>query len=206
MLLAIRHKDRHAIDQKRARKLVDNCSEHFVEIGFSVELSPKFDQCVAVVVASAVEEPVDSSLNPFSNGIKKNRDHENGEHEARRPRTGNSRMNEDSGQSNRSEVNACDRRGGECVRHAALENKINVHQTVTNNRVTEGQRQNAKRDDRQLNSGPAKQERHGVKHGEGHDRKNCAASDPFQLLAQNWAVRNPIAVKKDHGRRDEVND
>ena len=93
------------------------------------------------------------------------------------------------------------------VNHAPLEDQVHIHQAVTNDGVTERQGQQPQRQHRHLHRGSGQrpgQERNYIKQGEGCNRQNGAAGDPFKLLPQYGSTRPTIAIQQHAGGNHEV--
>src|ERR1700675_3305791 len=67
--LTRREENRHSIDEKCAREPVHNRGKHLVEVRLRAQLAAELHQGLPIVIAGAVEQPVHSLLNPFSQWI-----------------------------------------------------------------------------------------------------------------------------------------
>ncbi len=104
------------------------------------------------------------------------------------------------------EVRSDDRRRSQRVRHAALEDQVYVHQSVADDGVSEGERQQSQRKYRHLHGRRrhrAEQIGNDVKQREGRNRHHSAARNPLQLLAQDGRGCVPVVAPQDHGGGDE---
>src|SRR5437867_2442794 len=65
--IAAGKKDRHSVNQKRARQTIHDRGQHFIQIGLSIQITSEFDEGSAKVIARPVEEAIDAVLNPLAN-------------------------------------------------------------------------------------------------------------------------------------------
>src|SRR5437868_4304624 len=169
--------DREARDEESLRKTLDDEVEHLIQIGLGVQVSTECDQGAAIVVALAIEELVEMLLDPILYRIEEQRSDGDGNDQAGRPGVGNRLLYRGADQGDGPEVHADDGRGRNGVRHAALEDQIDVHQAVTHDGIAEGQRQEDQREHRDLHAGSgrgAMQIRDDVEERERRDRHDGA--------------------------------
>ncbi len=202
--VAHRQENGHAIHQQRPRQAIDHRTQHPVQIGFRAQLAPKFDQRLAVVVAGAIEELIDTLLDPFAHRVKEQRGDHHGQDQPDRSRTRDLGVDQFRDSSHYREVNPDNRGRRQRVHHAPLENQVHVHQPVAEDGISEGQGQQAQRQNGNLHRRARHRSRqigNHIEQREGRDGQNGAARDPFELLPQDRRAGPAIAVPQ-HRRRD----
>ena len=108
-------------------------------------------------------------------------------------------------------INANNRRSGERIHHAALEDQVYVHQAITEDGIAERERQQRQRQHGPLHESrgnPIMQPRQNVgqhvEQREGDDCEHRAAHQPLHLLAQNRLRRLAVRASHDKRRRQKV--
>ncbi len=178
---------RDAGDEQRAREPVGYGGEHRVEIGFGAEAAAEFDQRLAVVVASAVEDAIDAGLNSALERIEKLRGDDDGGDEAPGAEAGQILVDQLCRNGDRAEIQSDERSRRERVSDAALEDEVHVHEPVADDGPGEGERQKDEAEPGDLvedgRHRPVCEEGYDLQKGEGDDREQSAARKPLQLLA-----------------------
>ncbi len=171
-----------------------------------LESAAELDQRLAIVVALAVEDAVHPALNPTLKRFKKGGDQNDSD--ALAPvanRLGQAIVGEAGGARDYAEVTSQDEAGGQRVGHAALEDQIGVHQPVTDDGPTEGQRQKDDGEAGQIGEKPGQrqiEEEEDRVEGEWPHRQPCAAIEPLQLLALQGGVGERITANEEAGGQD----
>ena len=117
-------------------------------------------------------------------------------------------MEELADQGDHREINADDGSGGECVREAALENDVHVHQAVADDGVPKAERDERERIHGQFHPrrrDQAEDVRDDVEECERKTAGEGTGGDPLQLLPQHTAGRAAEAEKKNEGGDDKIN-
>ena len=181
-------KDSDARDEQSVGQAVDDGFEQGAEIGFGTESAAEFDESFAVVIALAVEGAIHPTLNTAFEGIEDGRGDENRDNQ--RPlahRLRQTLVNELGDDGDDAEVAAQNQAGGKRVSDAALEDQVGVHQAIAHDGPGEREWQKDQRQAGELveRAGHVnvEQEGYGVEQREWHDRKECAAPEPLELLA-----------------------
>src|SRR6185369_208025 len=194
-LLVGGREDRYAIDIQSAREAIDDHGEQSVEIGLGVQVTSELDQRLTVVVTLAIENLIEPVGDVVLEWIKQQRGNDDGGDKSRRAGTREIFVEQFGGHTDRCEVDSGNRTCGERVRHAALEDQVDVHQPVAEDGVSKGQRQEYQRQYSCLHrQGWRRSPQVGnhVEEGEGHYREQRAASDPLHLLAHERSARIAI--------------
>jgi hypothetical protein len=74
--LVLRQEKRQVFNGKRLQETLAHGSKHGVQIGLRTQRAREFDQCAPVIVAVAVEVPVQAFLNPVANRLEKKGRHQ----------------------------------------------------------------------------------------------------------------------------------
>ena len=93
------------------------------------------------------------------------------------------------------------------IGHAALENNVDVHQSVPVYGVPERNRNQHKRKDGEVNvvlRDGSRQTRERLKDKIGNGAQSGSASNPFHLLAQFRSPDRPVRVEQHNGAQNEV--
>ena len=131
--------------EKSSRQLVDDGLEQGLEIGFGTEAAAELDEGFAVVVAMTIEGSIDPALNAALEGIEDGHGDEHGNTRAHSRTARGAVMCNQRDQGDGAEIAAEDKRRGERVRHAALEDQVRIHEAVTDDGPTEGEGQKDQR-------------------------------------------------------------
>ena len=130
-------KNRQAIDEKRLRDAVHHGAEHGLKPHFVGERAAEFDQGAAIVQTVAIEEAIETRLNPFAERLEEKRGDDDGDDAA--DGSVRLRMKNLGDQRHEEEVNRGDRSRGRRIGQAAFEDDVHIHQAVTNDGVAEAQ-------------------------------------------------------------------
>src|SRR5262249_6401879 len=93
------------------------------------------------------------------------------------------------------------------VGQSPLEDDVDIHQAVTNDRVTEAQRDQYEPDDRERHPRTlfnVQNDRKDVEQRKWHAANQRSAGEPFQLLPQNARGSFTIAFVENEARPDET--
>ncbi len=175
-----RQKERHVLDGKRMHQPVANRAQHFIQIRLRSQFAREFDQRPPIVVAVLIEEvTVQLFLQPVADRLKD----EGGEQD--QPDDGGRAQIFGAGErEDQSVENPEHHQRSQRVNVALLENDVDVHQPVAQNRVSPRQRHQDQRQHRHLLVMPGKRSEqiwHGVDQGERHDAQQRAVAHVLQL-------------------------
>ena len=134
-------KDGDARHQQSLRQPVHDRIQQSVQIGLRAQAAAKGDQGLAVVIALAVKDPVDPVLNGSLERLEKLGGNNDGGDQAPRSGARQASVHHFRRESDRTEVkaNQCSRCQG--IGDAALENQVDVHQAVADDRPAKGKGQ-----------------------------------------------------------------
>src|SRR6266849_6094923 len=197
-LYGIFHEDREAVDQQGLREAVHDGTEHGIKAHFVGERAAELETV-------AVEKAVQARLNPFAEGLKKERGDDDGDHASDRP--GGLRVEDTGDERDQSEINGGHGGGSSGVSQAALEDDVHVHQAIANDGIAETQR-----DEHQAENGGAHpgarrgvhEIRHDVERREGDAAGERPARQPLQLLTENTRRRFAEALVEHKPRSQEI--
>ena len=182
--------------------------EQPVQVGLRAQAAAEGDQGLAIVVALAVEDPVDPVLNSAFEGFEKLRRDNDGGDQAPRARAGQAGVNHLCREGDRTKIKADQGSRRQGVGDAALEDQVDVHQAVADNGPAEGQGQkdqaNAPQPDQNAGNLNAGENRNDVQHREGNDGEQSSPGQPLQLLAAKRVLLAHIVAVEDHRGQDEV--
>src|SRR5579871_1016154 len=137
----LREKDRDAGDEQSARKPLDDGIEQRVDIGFGAQSAAELNQGLPVVVLLPVKGLVNPPLDAALEWIEDRGGHQDGDHKCPpADRRRKAVVDHLSNEGDDTEVAAEQRRRGEGVGYAALEDQVGVHQPVANDGPAEGER------------------------------------------------------------------
>ena len=199
--------DRETIDEQRVRKPVDHGREHGAQVGFRVQIARKFHQRAPVVVAFAVEDTVEALLDDALDRIEQKRGNYDSDDQSPRARIRQRRVHLLSNNADHQQVQQRNNRSGERIRHAALEDEVNVHQAIADDRVSKGQRQEHQREDRDLHRGARVHTAEIGNHVENRVRRDSedrSARYPLHLLPQERGFAISIRIDQYDCRQDET--
>ena len=115
-----------------------------------VEAAAELDQGLAVVEAFLVEDAVDAGLDGAFERIEDDAGDDDGRQQAPDAQVGQAGMDDLAGDCDDAEVDTYERGGRERIGDAALEDEIDVHETVTHDGPAEGEGQEDQRKPREL--------------------------------------------------------
>ena len=203
-----REEDGDACHQQRLRQPVHDGMEQSVQIGLRTQAAAEGDQGLAIVVALAVEDPVDPVLNGAFERFEKLRRDDDGGDQAPRACAGQAGMHHLSREGDRAKIKADQRSRRQGVGNAALEDQVNVHQAVADNGPAKGKRQkdqaNATQLDQNAGNRNAGEKRDDVQHREGNDGEQGSPGQPLQLLAAKRILLPEIVAEENQGSQDVV--
>ena len=111
------------------------------QIGLRTQAAAEGDQSLAIVVALAVEDPVDPVLNSAFERFEKLGGDDDGGDQAPRARARQAGVHHLRREGDRTKIKADQRSRRQGVGDATLEDQVHVHQAVTDNGPAEGQGQ-----------------------------------------------------------------
>ncbi len=186
----------HAIEDQRVDDAIDEALAQPLQVEVGVQLAGKGDQGAPVVVAIAVVGAVEQRLDRVLDERRQQHHDQRGEHRHDRVRLAAGVGEHLAGQLEQHGVDGRDGGDRRGVDDRALDDHLDVHEAIADDRGGEGQRQEAERNgqEAELRAGVepgrprqpvAGQERHAADHG--------AADDPAQLAARGHRADPPQA-------------
>ncbi len=159
---------------------VDQRAQQCPQVRLRVQAASKFNQRGARVQSLAVENTVDAVLNSAFHRIEDQRGDDDGGRQSPATRRRQSCMDHLSGKRHRAEIDGDERSSGQGISHAALEDKVDVHQPVTDDRVAEGEGQKYQAEhaglaQQRAGRRPRHQIRNGVEQRKRYDREQRPA-------------------------------
>jgi len=180
----LRQEEGHVVHRERVQQPLADAAQRAVEIHLRSELAREAEQRAAVVEAVAVEDvPVELLLDPVAQRLEDQRRNQHQQHHGRRAEFVAARERID-----QQRHEAQHRERGQQIDVALLEDDVDVHQPVAQDRVGPGERDEAEKQHAQphrLRRRHAGCKRQGVGKGEGHDAGESAVAEPLQLLAHD---------------------
>ena len=199
--------DGDAGDQKRLRQALDDGVEQVAEVGLGAQAAAKLDQRLAIVVALAVENAVNALLDGALDGIEERRGDDDGGDQTVETRARQPGVDQRGSDGHQEEVKAEQGSGGQGVGDAALEDEVDVHEAIADDRPGKRERQHHQQDQSQVadqvGDGDVREEGDDVDKGErGHGHEG-AAGEPLELLAAERHLGAPV-VQVEHDRGEHV--
>ena len=175
-----------SVSDKRSTMDVSNLPK----ISLRAQASAERDQGLPIVVALVVENPVDPVLNgPFERFEELGGD-DDGSDQSPGTRTGQPGVHQLRRDRYRTEVKPDQRRGRQGIGNPTLEDQVDIHQAVADDRPAKGQRQKDQANPTQLGQGArngnASEKGDDIQHCEGNDGEQCSPRQPLQLLPAKW--------------------
>ena len=174
---------------------------------FGSDFTGELEESHPVIIALAIEEPVQARLDPVDHRLEEESRDDNGQDPAAATEGGEICAEEVGGKGDQAEGDSHDRGGGERISDAAPEDDVHVHQTVSNNRIAKSERKEDQRQHRKVHpSGrnEAQRIRHRVKCCERNDGQKRPSRHPFELLLEQRGLGPAIAIQQENGPRQEV--
>ena len=184
---------RHAIDDERLANARDEPLAETIEIEVAVQIAREADERAAVVVLVAIERAVERILDGALHRAEQQHDHDRREHRDDHVVALRGVEKHDARQPQQRRVNREDGEDDGRVHEAALDDDLDVHQPVADERRRERQRHEAQRDDGEL---------HRQRHPET-ERVRQRVSDRKRPGAERGAPDNPAKLPP-RGRRSDV--
>ncbi len=176
----------HARHQQCLRQPAGDGVEQVAQVGLCAEFPSEADEGFAVIVAFAVKQPVYTVLDGALDRIEQRRSDDDGGDQPVHAGIGQALAHQLGGQCHQAEIKAQQRRRGQRVRYAALEDQVHIHEAVAHDGPGKGQRQDDKREDGQVAHrfwrGPVKQVRQDVEQRVGNHGQQGPARKPLELL------------------------
>ena len=138
--------DGDAGDEEGLRQALDDGVDEGAEVGLGVERAAEVDEGFAVVEALLVEDAVDVRLEEALDGLEDEAGGDDGGEQAPDFERLEARVHDFGGDGDDREVEADERGGGEGVGDAALEDEVDVHEAVADDRPSEGERKEDERE------------------------------------------------------------
>ena len=157
----VREKDGHARNHQRLRQPLHDGVQQPPEIGLRTESTAKGDQRLAIVIPLMIKHAVHPVLNGALERFEQLRRNDDRSDQAPYARTGKKAgMHQLRRHRYRSQVQTNQRSRGQSVGDAALEDEVDIHQAVANDRPAKSKRQkdeaNARKFDQQAGDGYAR--------------------------------------------------
>ena len=201
----IHQQQHHAIDDERLSNARDKTFAEAIEVEVAVEIARESHERAAVVVLVAVERPVERILNRALDRAEQQHDHDRRQHRDDHVVAIGRVEKHDARQPQQRRVDREDRENDRRVHEAALDDHLDVHQPIADERRRERERHEAERDHRQLHRQCRPQTervRQCVAERERTGAESGSPDDPPQLPARR---RGPDAVHRP-GQDDQPGD
>src|SRR5665213_296995 len=208
-LVRVGEEDGDASDEEGLGQALDDGLDEGAEVGLGVETAAELDEGFAVVETLLVEDAIHAALDEALERIEEQAGDDDGGDEAPGAEARELGVYELGGKGDDAKVEADQGGGRERVGDAALEDEVDVHEAVTDDGPTEGERKQDQRKDGEarevVGRGGVREERDDVEGGEGQDREQRSAGEPLELLALQGVLFAAIAPPED-SRSHEVED
>ncbi len=199
--------NRQPVHKESLRNSIHYRSEHRVEAHLRSQRAAKLNQRAAIVQTVPVEKAVQPRLNPIAEWLEQKCRHHNRDHSAHHSgRPGGMEQRSD----HRHDRDVDGHHAAACGRigETSLEDDVHIHQAVTDDGVSETQRDEHQRNCGEIHPRPrhnSEEKGHDVKQQKWNNARQRSPGYPLQLLPQDSGRCAAIAENKNERRKQEVN-